>query len=126
MKINQFKTISQIQHEARLQVQKQEKKIGASGFKATFQAQIQEPDLTFSKHAIEQIKHRDIHLDEAGLKKLNQGLHQARAKGIKESLVLMDNVAYLVSVKNARVITALAAQETKNHVFTNIDGAVVL
>ena len=75
---------------------------------------------------MEQIRHREIRLDEAGIKKLNEGVHNAREKGIRESLMLMDNVAYVVSIKNATVITALEAEETKNHVFTNIDGAVVL
>ena len=126
MKINSFKSISQIQNEAKLQGRRNEKIAEATGFQQTLQEKLQQPELTFSKHALEQIKHRDIRLDETALKKLNEGISNARAKGIRESLVLMDNVAYVVSIKNATVITALEAKETKNHVFTNIDGAVVL
>lgn len=126
MKINQFKSITQIQNEAKLQTLRNGKTQEISGFQQTLQEKMQQPELTFSKHALEQIKHRQIHLDEVGLKKLNEGVSNAREKGIKESLMLMDNVAYVVSIKNATVITALEAKETKNHVFTNIDGAVVL
>lgn len=126
MNINQFKSITQVQNEVRLQGSKIEKKAEGSSFQQTLQNKLSCPELTFSKHALEQIRHREIRLDEAGIKKLNEGVHNAREKGIRESLMLMDNVAYVVSVKNATVITALEAEETKNHVFTNIDGAVVL
>ncbi len=126
MNINQFKSITQVQNEVRLQGSKIEKKAEGSSFQQTLQNKLSSPELTFSKHALEQSRHREIRLDEAGIKKLNEGVHNAREKGIRESLMLMDNVAYVVSIKNATVITALEAEETKNHVFTNIDGAVVL
>lgn len=126
MNVNQFKSITQVQNEVRLQGSKIEKKAEGSSFQQTLQNKLSSPELTFSKHALEQIRHREIRLDEAGIKKLNEGVHNAREKGIRESLMLMDNVAYVVSIKNATVITALEAEETKNHVFTNIDGAVVL
>ena len=126
MNINQFKSITQVQNEVRRQGSKIEKKTEGSSFQQALQNKLASPELTFSKHALEQIQHREIRLDEAGIKKLNEGVHNAREKGIRESLMLMDNVAYVVSIKNATVITALEAEETKNHVFTNIDGAVVL
>ncbi len=126
MNINQFKSITQIQNESKLQSPQIGKKAETGSFQQALQDKLASPELTFSKHALEQIRHRAIRLDEAGIKKLNEGVHNAREKGIRESLMLMDNVAYVVSVKNATVITALEAAETKNHVFTNIDGAVVL
>lgn len=127
MKIqNQFKSISQIQNEAKIGLRKTESPIKTSGFRQALQEKISESELTFSRHALEQMKRRDIHLDANGMDKLKEGVSSAREKGIRESLMLMDNVAYVVSIKNATVITALDAKETKNHVFTNIDGAVVL
>ena len=42
---------------------------------------------------------------------------------MKESLVMVDNLAFIVNVKNNTVITAV--NETKNAVFTNIDGAII-
>lgn len=127
MKIqNQFKSISQIQNEAKIGFRKAESPIKTSGFQQALQEKISESELTFSRHALEQMKHRDIYLDANGMDKLKEGVSSAREKGIRESLMLMDNVAYVVSIKNATVITALDAKETKNHVFTNIDGAVVL
>lgn len=129
---NQFKSISQIQNEARLQGKGTESKerIGrqqAGGFGQALAEQLaRKEELTFSRHALVQMQHRDIQLSEAELQKLQNGVNTAREKGIKESLMLMDNVAYVVSIKNATVITALGKEESKNHVFTNIDGAVVL
>lgn len=124
---NQYKSISQIQNEAKLQGKIRPEKLGAAGsFQQALQDKLSQTELTFSKHAMEQIKHRDIRLDETSLTKLKNGVSAAREKGIKESLMLMDNVAYVVSIKNSTVITALDTKDTTNHVFTNIDGAVVL
>ncbi len=126
MRINQFKSISQIQNEAGLQGKRTEKRQERSRFQEALLDNLNRSELTFSKHALEQMRHREICLDEASIKKLKEGVHSAREKGIRESLMLMDNVAYVVSIRNATVITALEAKDTKNHVFTNIDGAVVL
>ena len=49
---------------------------------------------------------------------------QAEAKGIKESLVMMDNLAFIVNVKNSTVITAVTGEEER--IFSNIDGAVIV
>jgi flagellar operon protein len=57
--------------------------------------------------------------------KLQDGVKSASAKGIKESLVLMDDIALVVNIENKTVVTALSRQESKEHVFTNIDGAEV-
>ena len=56
-------------------------------------------------------------------RRLQDATSQAREKGMKESLVLVDNLAFIVNVKNNTVITAV--NDTKNAVFTNIDGAII-
>jgi len=81
-------------------------------------------ELKFSKHASERLVSRNIDLSENQKERLNQAVKAAEAKGIKESLVMMDNLAFIVNVKNNTVITAVAGGEEK--IFSNIDGAVVV
>ena len=81
-------------------------------------------ELKFSKHATERLCSRNIDLSEAQKERLSQAVKAAEAKGIKESLVMMDNLAFIVNVKNNTVITAVAGGEEK--IFSNIDGAVVV
>lgn len=80
--------------------------------------------LKFSKHANERLASRNIDLTKEQLKRLETGAKKASEKGINESLVLVDNLAFIVNVKNNTVITAVNDGEDK--VFTNIDGAVVI
>jgi len=81
-------------------------------------------ELKFSKHASERLVSRNIDLSENQKERLNQAVKAAEAKGIKESLVMMDNLAFRVKVKNNSVMTAVAGGEEK--IFSNIDGAVVV
>ena len=60
------------------------------------------------------------------LLRLKQGVAQAAAKGSKESLLMKDGVAFVVSIKNQTVITAVDAASMKGNVFTNIDSAVIV
>lgn len=80
--------------------------------------------LKFSKHAELRLKTRNIQLSQAQKDKINEAVNRAGAKGVKDSLVLMDNLAFVVNVKNRTVITAVSSNELKENVFTNIDGAV--
>ncbi|MCM1082667.1 MAG: flagellar protein [Clostridium sp.] len=82
-------------------------------------------EVKFSKHANKRLESRNITLSDTQLNRLNQGVGQAREKSINESLVMMDNLAFIVNVKNNTVVTALEQTEDSN-VFTNIDGAVIV
>lgn len=82
--------------------------------------------VTFSKHANDRLQSRNINLDEEQLNRLNRGVKQAKEKSIQESLVMMDNIAFIVNVKNNTVITAMDQQTNDSNVFTNIDGAVIV
>ncbi|WOO36534.1 MULTISPECIES: TIGR02530 family flagellar biosynthesis protein [Clostridia] len=84
----------------------------------------QNAGLKFSKHANERLQSRNIDLSEEQLEKLTAGTKKAQEKGISESLVVVDNIAFIVNVKNSTVITALDEGEDK--IFTNIDGAVIM
>ena len=81
-------------------------------------------ELKFSKHASERLLSRNIDLSEGQKERLNHSVKAAEAKGIKESLVMLDNLAFIVNVKNNTVVTAVTGGEEK--IFSNIDGAVVV
>lgn len=80
-------------------------------------------ELRFSKHANQRLQSRNIDLSRSQLERLWQGTNIAREKGIKESLVMVDDLAFIVNVKNNTVVTAVNNRE--DGVFTNIDGAVI-
>lgn len=80
--------------------------------------------LKFSKHANERLASRNIDLTKEQLSRLESGAKKACEKGINETLVMVDNLAFIVNVKNNTVITAVNDGEDK--VFTNIDGAVIV
>lgn len=82
--------------------------------------------LRFSKHAGERLATRNIQLTDSQLNRLEEGARKAERKGINESLMIMDNMAFIVNVKNHTVITAMEQTESKENVFTNIDGAVII
>ena len=84
-----------------------------------------EQEVKFSKHAKQRLENRNIELSKDQLERLNQGVGQARTKQIQESLVMMDNLAFIVNVKNNTVVTAMEQGES-GQVFTNIDGAVIV
>ena len=82
--------------------------------------------LKFSKHAAQRLESRNISLsDEQNMRLLN-GVEKASKKGINESLVLVDSLAFIVNVPNKTVVTAMDQTETQSNVFTNIDGAVIM
>ena len=83
--------------------------------------------LQFSKHAFTRLSARDIQLSVNQLERVENGVAEARQKGIRDSLVLVDDVALVVNVKNKVVITAMNGIKTGNeNIFTNIDGAVIV
>lgn len=80
--------------------------------------------IRFSKHANERLLSRNIDLSAEQLERLSEAAMKAKEKGIKESLVVMDGVSFIVNCKSNTVITAV--DEAEEHIFTNIDGAVIL
>jgi flagellar operon protein len=81
--------------------------------------------LRFSGHAIERIQRRGIQIDDNVLTRLQDGVARAAAKGSRESLVMLDDTAFVVSIRNRTVVTAVDRDHMKEQVFTNIDSAVI-
>lgn len=81
----------------------------------------------FSKHAMQRLEERSIDLSEnSTLERLNRGVELAADKGSSETLVLVGRNAFVVSVKNNKVITTLSDNELNGNVFTNIDSTVIV
>lgn len=83
-------------------------------------------ELKFSKHAAMRLEHRNINLSAEQSERLEAGVQKASEKGINESLVVVDSLAFIVNVPNRTVVTAIDGQESEGHIFTNIDGAVIV
>lgn len=82
-------------------------------------------EVKFSKHAKGRLEDRNIELTKGQMDRLNEGTARAQQKGIRESLVLVDGLAFIVNIPNHTVVTAMNQQDTAENVFTNIDGAVI-
>ncbi len=82
--------------------------------------------IMFSKHASMRLDNRDIKFSPEQMNRIENGVQKAKEKGINDSLVLVDNIALVVNVKNKMVITAIDNEQQKENIFTNIDGAVIV
>ena len=98
-----------------------------SSFKSVFDEKLRESaQIKFSAHAQERLRSRNISLDQTSFNRLEQGMQQLMQKGGRESLILLDQSAFLVNVQNRTVITAIGNESLKNNVFTNIDSAIIV
>lgn len=83
-------------------------------------------NVRFSKHAANRLNDRNIELTDRQLERLNDGTKKAGEKGIRDSLVLVDQLAFIVNTKSNTVITAMDQTEADENIYTNIDGAVII
>lgn len=89
-------------------------------------AQAAQANVKFSGHAQTRLASRNITLSGDDIARLGNAITKAAAKGARESLVLMDQAALVVSVPNRTVITAVDKNALKENIFTNIDSAMIL
>ena len=80
----------------------------------------------FSAHAISRLQERQIALTPQALDRLDNGVELASQKGALNTLVMMDDNAFIVNVKNRRVITAITKDAAIDNVFTQIDSATIV
>ena len=79
----------------------------------------------FSRHALARVQRRGIALDQPTLQRLGDGLSRASSKGARNAVVFVDQTAFVADVPSRTVITAVGAEHMREHVFTNIDSAVI-
>lgn len=82
--------------------------------------------LKFSTHAVERMRSRGISYAPEMMKNIEAAVQKAAAKGSKDTLVLTDESALIVSVKNNTVVTVMDRAAMKENVFTNIDSTVMV
>lgn len=111
-----------VRNNSSVKIQTQNRVPGAKSFQEILDS-VRNNELVFSKHANERLLSRNIDLSDSQLERLQNGTRRAGEKGIKESLVVVDNLAFIVNVRNNTVITAVNEKDDK--IFTNIDGAVI-
>ena len=126
---NQFTSIEQVTE--RYLTQRNPEKLQNQGF--SFEEILNQKrtssessELKFSKHAAMRLENRNINLSAEQSQRLENGVQKASEKGIKESLVLIDSLAFIVNVPNKTVVTAMDQGESIDNIFTNIDGAVIM
>jgi flagellar operon protein len=87
---------------------------------------LNKPELTVSKHAKQRAEQRNIDMDGAILEQINGAVIKAAGKNIRNVLVLSEEAAFIVSVDNNVVVTAMNNEDMRENVITNIDGTVII
>lgn len=95
-------------------------------FADVLQQTLEQGQLKFSSHAQARLQASQTRLSQMDLSRINDAVNRAAQKGARESLILMSDLALVVSVRNKTVITAVEGQRMKENIFTNIDSAVIL
>jgi flagellar operon protein len=95
------------------------------GFAQALEQKTREQEIRFSNHAQKRLQSREIQLSDEGIARLAQAVEKVEKRGGKESLVLMDDMAFIVNVRQRLVVTALDARERGEGVFTQIDSVVL-
>lgn len=85
-----------------------------------------EAEIKFSNHSVERMRARGIHFTPQEMTAIRQAVAEAQQKGAKETLILNDKSAMIVSVKNNTVVTVMDKGALKNNLFTNIDSTVLI
>ena len=110
--------------EQNLTTPKELESLRQNSFIQIFQDKMTPDEISFSAHALLRLEQRNIVVDEQIKANLENAIDKIAQKGGRESLIMLDDIAYLVSIPNKKVITALEASDS--NVFTNIDSAMLM
>jgi len=95
------------------------------GKAAQVRPRIEKGTVEFSKHLMERINRRKLDVGPSETQKLSEAIDKAEAKGSKDSLVLLNDLAFIVNVQNRKIVTAMDQNKMNEGVFTNIDSAII-
>jgi flagellar operon protein len=90
------------------------------------QQQAPREKVALSAHAAERLKTRNLELTGEDMANLEKAVDRAAAKGSRDSLIMMKNLALVVNIKNRVVITAMDGSSLKDNIVTNIDSALIV
>lgn len=82
--------------------------------------------VTVSAHAAQRLTERAIPLTDSVRERIAQALDTLDAKGARDALLVGADAAFVVSVPNRTVVTALAPDEMRDRAVTQIDSALIL
>lgn len=128
-RLNNLKVNTQIQPESQKKVSQHNTKPQDSAFAHALREKLNQNtgSVEFSKHALDRINQRSIDMTEGNkLERLNKAVELAQEKGASETLVLIDRTAFVVNVRNNKVITTMSDSDMLGNVFTNIDSTVIM
>jgi flagellar operon protein len=94
-------------------------------FQSLLEGKLGGQPLRFSQHAQSRMDSRGIRLAPEQLARVEQAVARLDAKGGRDSLVLIDQTAMVVSIKNHTVVTVVDPNSLQDNVFTNIDSAII-
>lgn len=86
----------------------------------------EQQSITISKHANERLHQRGIRMNQSEWKLISEKLQEASQKGITDALVVTKDAALVANTKSQTIITALNRNEAASHIFTNINGTILL
>lgn len=95
---------------------------GAPSFNSILQHQL----VRFSHHAEERLRQRGIQFKPEQMAKIQSAIDKAATKGAKDSLMLINDTALIVNIKNRTVVTAMDGASMKDNLFTQIDSAMII
>jgi flagellar operon protein len=95
---------------------------GGTPFREIFEEEIGK--LKFSGHALSRMTSREMNLTDNEISRLESAVNKAELKNSRDSLVLLDEKAFIVNVPNRTVITMVTKDKLGENVITKIDSAV--
>ncbi|MGC8863525.1 MAG: TIGR02530 family flagellar biosynthesis protein, partial [Armatimonadota bacterium] len=76
-------------------------------------------------HAQKRLDASATSFTDSDMLRVDRAVERAAQKGSDRSLIVLDNLALVVSIRNRVVITAVDAERMREGVFTNIDSVVI-
>ncbi len=113
-------------HPAALSPERRTVSASSDAPKGNFKELLNENLLRISNHAAKRLEQRGIEIKGDQLVQIQSAIDKAAAKGSKESLILMKDMALIVNIPNRTVVTAMDGNAMKDNVFTQIDSAVII
>jgi flagellar operon protein len=96
--------------------------IPKTSFENVFQDELSK--IKFSAHAKARLNSREISLNDSEISRLESAVSKASDKGANDSLVFLDEKAFIINVPNRTVITVINKNTMESPVITNIDSAI--
>lgn len=93
---------------------------------STAKSPVHNTALKFSNHAVDRMQSRGIHFSPDEMSRIEGAVSKAASKGSRDALLISDNAALIVSVKDKTVVTVMDKSSLKENVFTNIDSTVMI